>query len=155
MDVQAMTKTECPKCGGYKNPKSNQCAGCSGYGRRRSITANGYVRLWRPGHPMANKNGFALEHRFVLHDAGIEIPHGSHVHHRNGDKLDNRLENLEVLPAGDHHRLHAVQAGVVTNQFGTFPVLTDDAERKERLRLWNAGRREYKAEWARRKKAAA
>lgn len=30
-----------------------------------------------------------------------------HVHHVNGDTEDYRLDNLEVLPAGDHNRRHA------------------------------------------------
>lgn len=76
------------------------------YGTGRTVTTDGYIRLWRPGHPMATADGYALEHRFVLYEAGVDIPDGAHVHHRNGDKRDNRIKNLEVLAAGDHHRLH-------------------------------------------------
>jgi len=46
------------------------------------------------------------EHRVVWEDANGPIPPGHHVHHRNGNKLDNRLENLELLTHGDHIRLH-------------------------------------------------
>lgn len=31
---------------------------------------------------------------------------GCHVHHRNFDRLDNRPENLVVLPASEHTKLH-------------------------------------------------
>lgn len=34
------------------------------------------------------------------------IPDGHHVHHKNEDKQDNRLENLECMAAGDHMREH-------------------------------------------------
>jgi hypothetical protein len=119
--VLGMTQRECPKCGGYKNRKSNQCAACSGYGRGRSVMTNGYIRVWRPGHPMANRDGYALEHRVVLYDAGIPVPKGAHVHHRNEDKADNRLANLAVLPVVAHVRHHARVNGVV-NQYGRWPL---------------------------------
>ena len=34
------------------------------------------------------------------------IPKGHHVHHINGDRLDNRIENLACMSAGEHVRLH-------------------------------------------------
>lgn len=78
--------------------------------------------MFAPTHPLAYSDGNVLEHRKVLHDAGVEIPEGWHVHHRNGNKLDNRLENLEVLPAAEHHRRHAREQGFVVNQFGVWPL---------------------------------
>lgn len=84
---------------------------------------NGYVRVWRgPHHPLAGKDGNVLAHRLVLHDAGIAIPDGWNVHHKNGNKQDNRLENLEVLPKSEHHRLHIREAGCVVNQYGTWSL---------------------------------
>src|SRR5215813_2651857 len=72
------------------------------YGSHRTLTSNGYVRVWLPDHPMANKDGYALEHRVVLYDAGIAVERGMHVDHRNGDKTDNHLENLRVLTPKQH-----------------------------------------------------
>jgi hypothetical protein len=34
------------------------------------------------------------------------IPEGYQIHHRNGDKQDNRLENLEIVDPTTHKRLH-------------------------------------------------
>ncbi len=68
--------------------------------------ANGYIRLWRPGHRLAGNDGYVLEHRMVLHEEGAELPDGHHVHHRNGDRTDNRIENLVVVTPAEHGRFH-------------------------------------------------
>jgi hypothetical protein len=73
----------------------------------RFILDGGYVVLVRPDHPCAGPKGTVLEHRMVLYDAGVD-PTGYDVHHRNGDKGDNRLENLELVPHGEHARRHAL-----------------------------------------------
>lgn len=63
----------------------------------RYLTSNGYIRVFVPGHPQAGRDGRVLEHRKVMCDV-IGRPLESHetVHHRNGDKTDNRPENLEL-----------------------------------------------------------
>lgn len=66
----------------------------------------GYVAIRMPNHPLAMKGGYVLEHRLVLYEAEIEIPADSHVHHKNGDRADNRLENLEVLSRSEHISVH-------------------------------------------------
>lgn len=45
-------------------------------------------------------------HREVWKAAHGDVPKGSHVHHANGDRSDNRLANLALLSAGDHAREH-------------------------------------------------
>jgi hypothetical protein len=46
------------------------------------------------------------EHRWVWEQAYGPIPLGYIVHHRNNDKLDNRLVNLELLTHAEHSRHH-------------------------------------------------
>ena len=45
-------------------------------------------------------------HRQVWIDHNGPISEGYDVHHQNGDINDNRIENLECLPCGDHRRCH-------------------------------------------------
>ncbi len=71
----------------------------------RLISSNGYVQLWEPGHSEAMKSGWALEHRIVMAEyLGRPLLKEENVHHKNGDREDNRLKNLELWnvsqPAG-------------------------------------------------------
>lgn len=45
-------------------------------------------------------------HRLVWEEAHGPIPNGHHIHHKSGDKTDNRLENLELLSHGEHSAEH-------------------------------------------------
>jgi hypothetical protein len=52
-------------------------------------------------------NGLPISsHRKVWILANGPIPAGHHIHHINGDKLDNRLENLRCLSNAEHTALH-------------------------------------------------
>lgn len=52
------------------------------------------------------------EHRIVaIRIFGEDAVRGKDVHHKNGDKSDNRPENLEVLTRSEHIRLHYSEMG--------------------------------------------
>jgi hypothetical protein len=113
----------CPSCGlprkRKKYPKTSTCRWC--VKAKRRVHTDGYIDIWDPGHPLARMDGYVSEHRKVLHAAGIEIPAGHHVHHVNGDKQDNRIENLSVLTPRQHTYEHIPLGALVTNQYGRFP----------------------------------
>lgn len=64
---------------------------------------NGYRVITKKGHPNCkSKKGHIFEHTFVMSEhLGRPLMNGETVHHINGQRNDNRVENLEIW-----HRSH-------------------------------------------------
>ena len=67
----------------------------------RHTTNEGYVYVYLPDDhkysEMRNSQGYVAEHRLVMAGALDRcLERHENVHHINGDKTDNRLENLEL-----------------------------------------------------------
>ena len=107
-------------------PKSRRCCSCAnreiGFGRTgekhgtwkggRIVNTQGYVllRILNPNHKFFNMtvNGYILEHRYIMAEhLGRCLISNEVVHHKNGERTDNRIENLELMLAGQHHKDHS------------------------------------------------
>lgn len=66
------------------------------------LTSQGYVMIFEPNHPNSNINGCINQHVFVMSQhLKRPLKKGESVHHINGQRDDNRIENLELW-----HRSH-------------------------------------------------
>lgn len=85
----------------------------------------GYLRVLDAGD-------LSLQHRYVVEQAiGRKLLPSEVVHHKNGDKTDNRLDNLEVMTRAEHSRIHASQQ---VKQFSTLKCAWCASEFQKELR---------------------
>lgn len=94
---------------GHKCRAQSTIAGKRSRNWRGGVTrkATGYRLEYAPDHPVCDADGYVLQHRLVMErELNRRLSPKEHVHHINGDKLDNRPCNLAVLTPAEHAKVH-------------------------------------------------
>lgn len=108
---------KCESCGKVFRPRVNTARFCSrpclwskngGHNKKRESwfkNSKGYIegRVWVDEHTQIR----VKQHRWIVECyLGIKLDPSVDVHHINGIKDDNRIENLEIIEHGKHSTIH-------------------------------------------------
>ena len=107
--------SDCKKCGKkltVRKSKTGLCHNCfmeqavGGKGlhwKGGTKNNNGYTMILCPNHPNCDQQGYVREHHLIIEKKLKRyLLKGEIVHHLNGIKNDNRIENLKLLTKIEH-----------------------------------------------------
>lgn len=76
-------------------------------------SSDGYILLYIPNHPRSDERGYVKEHIVIMEKhIGQKLDCDKVIHHINGIKTDNRIENLKLMSNSEHMKYHALKRGL-------------------------------------------
>lgn len=73
----------------------------------QKINHSGYRLVLKPDHPRADRHGYVMEHILAWEEATqIPVSEDFVIHHLNGNKTDNRIQNLCLMKRSAHTAHH-------------------------------------------------
>ena len=89
---------------GSNNPRWN--------GGKHLKYSSGYIEISCPSHPYADQRGYVYEHRLVMekHIGRYLLPEEI-VHHKDLNKTNNDISNLQIVTASEHTKIHSMLMG--------------------------------------------
>ncbi|MEK6883557.1 MAG: HNH endonuclease [Nanoarchaeota archaeon] len=70
----------------------------------------GYIWIYNPEHPN-NRNNYIRKHRLIMEQyIDRYLTEDEHIHHINGIKDDNRIDNLQIVNIKEHGSLEGRKA---------------------------------------------
>jgi len=92
-------------------PVTHRRSGSENFNWKGGHVKNGRMFVRVPSHPNADPtNGYVLRSRLVMEkQLGRYLTADEIVHHKNGDKSDDRPENLHVMSQSEHAKIHFVR----------------------------------------------
>jgi len=94
----------CRECFLENTPKMSDSPSWNG----GTFIRSGYRFIKIPDHPFANNLGYVREHRLVMEKfLGRYLTPKEVVHHKDGNKLNNSVENLAIMDNREHPHTHA------------------------------------------------
>ena len=80
---------------------------CNFWKGGKATSTKGYKLVKMPEHHRADSKGYVLEHILIFEkETGIKVPENCCIHHLNGIKNDNRIENLCMMTHSAHTVFH-------------------------------------------------
>lgn len=87
-----------------------------------TVERDGYLLEFCPYHKDANRWGYVSQHRLTVERSlGRYLENNEYIHHKDLDKHNNNIENLQIVSKSEHMKIHRA-----LTHSSRFPAVTDE-----------------------------